>query len=562
MRRTRQRGVAALLFVAVLIGAIAWVTVSALSGSGRATAERETRTGLALQAAKQSLLAYVAKAAADTTENTPGRLPCPESLGQPGTAQEGMAAPIVGLFPTCSPVGRLPWRTLGIDQLRDGSGEPLWYAAATGTWALNTSATNLTINPGTPNTLSYNGTANAVVAVIIAPGTMMNTLSIPGSPPGACMPINQQGSRYAVPYVVANFLECGNETGSYATIVPADWGNDRTISITAAEVMNAIMGAVADRLQRQVAPALTDWRANEGNTNWGDLFIPYASPFSNPTTNAVCGSYNTTEGLMPLARAATTTCTNWTGGTVTQLLGTLGSVSCGQSGGNYQCTFTNTGSVLLDARIQARAPNVGGSFRGRISAANILISQTGLIQPPPPPTFFSLTLNNTNGDANIDFRYRPSSILAIGTVVTVSFPNLPDAALLTDTRMKWFVDNDWARHSYYVISHGVKLEPTGLSCNPPTSYDCLALNGVDLQRFILALTGPALPAQSRSCATDADSDGTMDCNERNQYVESRVTGVGGQQWLQNTIDSTFNDRLATCPATRTPAPPASVVTIC
>jgi hypothetical protein len=90
----------------------------------------------------------------------------------------------------------------------------------------------------------------------------------------------------------------------------------------------------------------------------------------------------------------------------------------------------------------------------------------------------------------------------------------------------------------------------------------LDLNGVDQQRFIVLLTGPTLATQSRSCLTDTDGDGTMDCSERNQYVESRVGGVGGQEWLQKTIDSTFNDRLATCPFQRMPAPPASTQVIC
>ncbi|MCX8003760.1 MAG: hypothetical protein N2688_02210 [Burkholderiaceae bacterium] len=45
-------------------------------------------------------------------------LPCPDN-----GAAEGVAAT------SCSPtaIGRLPWRTLGIEPLRDASGECLWY---------------------------------------------------------------------------------------------------------------------------------------------------------------------------------------------------------------------------------------------------------------------------------------------------------------------------------------------------------------------------------------------------------------------------------------------------
>lgn len=560
MSRAAQGGAAALIFVAVLIGTVAWFTIGALANTGRDTPQREARSGLALHAAKQALLAYVAKQAADPGENNPGRLPCPESLGQPGTAQEGIAAPVVGFFATCSAVGRLPWRTLGIDQLRDGSGEPLWYAVATGTWALVNSSTSLSINPSLANQLTYDGAANAVVAVIIAPGGAVNTLNMT-SPPAGCVQVSQQANRYAVPYVVASFLECGNEAGNYITIAPKDWGNDRTIAITAAEVMNAIAGAVADRLQRQVAPALADWRVNEADTNWGVQFLPYAASFSNPATNSLCGTYDVREGLMPVAKSASSTCSNWTGGTVTQMLGSLGAASCAQSGGNYQCQFTNLADTLplLRARIRARAPNVGQSFRARIAATDIVVSNGGTVSN------FSLDIDDDDGDADIDFRVQLPALVPIGTVITVTFPNLPDAALLSDARMTWFLKNDWARHTYYVVARGERLE-SGANCSSPGDSDCLDLNRLpasngnsDDKRFILALMGPALASQSRSCATDADGDGIMDCDERNQYVESRVSAATYQQ---SRIDSVFNDRLATCPFQQTPPSPASVVTIC
>jgi hypothetical protein len=558
MRRTTQSGVAALLFIAALIGGVAWLTIGALANSARGTAERETRTGLALQSGKQALLAYVAKQAATTTENTPGRLPCPESLSQPGTTSEGIAPPIVGLFPTCPSVGRLPWKTLGIDQPRDGSGEPLWYAVATGTWALVNSSTSLSINPGLANQLAYDGAPNAVVAVIIAPGTAMNTLSMT-SPPAGCTQVGQQANRYALPYVPANFLECSNATGSYLTITPTDWGNDRTLSITAAEVMAAIMGAVADRLQRQVAPALADWRATDSNTLWGNNFLAYASTFSNPASNAMCGSWNVREGLMPVAKSATSSCTNWGSGSVSLLFGLFGSSSCGQVGSNYQCQFTNLlGGLALRTRIRATAPNVGMSFRGVITAADVSVSNGGTISN------FSLTLDNSTGDVDIDFRVQ-MPLLAVNTVVTVSFPNLPDAALFADSRIAWFIDNDWARYAYYAIARGSRLQP-GASCSGSGDADCMDLNGLpaangntDDKRFVLGLWGPALASQSRSCLTDADSNGVMDCDERTQYIESRASAAS---YHQDTITSVFNDRLATCPFQQTPPAPAAVVTIC
>ena len=128
---------------------------------------------------------------------------------------------------------------------------------------------------------------NAAVALLIAPGPALNTLSDPAAPPAGCSKVNQQvGTRNTASLNPANFLECGNDTGtaSYAIPGPSEWTNDRVLAITAAEWAQAIAGSVADRLQRQVAPALEDWRLNI-SPGWGASFLPYASGFSDPTTN-------------------------------------------------------------------------------------------------------------------------------------------------------------------------------------------------------------------------------------------------------------------------------------
>lgn len=526
--RRKEHGAALLIVVAVLILGVSWYVFGAIGKVTTVRAEREGVTGRALQEGKRALLAYVTQYAARGDTADPGQMPCPEStsLANPGEASTSCSA-------TALVVGRLPWKTLGIDPLHDGEGEPLWY--------MMRGFRNPPINFGATGQITYNG--SAVVALIIAPGKPLNTLSEPGTPPAGCSQGNQHVSaRNTAPLSAANFLECGVTTGSLTSPGESRWTNDRVIAITVEEWIDAIAGAVADRLQRQVAPALIDWRSNEAITNWGELFLPYAAPFNNPATNGLCGSsYGVIEGLMPVSRAASSSCTNWTGGTVTQLAGLLDSPSCAQSGGNYQCQFRNMSIITpLTARVTARAPSVGGSFRRRISTADISNNRGGTVSN------FSLTLDSTDGEANISFEMA-FPLLAIGTVITVIFPNLPDAALLSDPRMSWFVANDWARHTYYAISHGVKLESTGLSCNPTSYNDCLMLDGVDRQRFIAVLMGRPLASQSRSCATDADADTVMDCDDRDQYLESRVAAAGGQEWLQSRIDAAFNDRLATCP---------------
>ena len=210
--RARQRGAALLVIAALLILGVAWGAFAAIKRGTVSPQEREVLTGQALLAAKQALLAYAAQYAARTDHDKPGRMPCPEALSSIGTAAEGDEA--AGCNNAAANLGRLPWRTLGIDRLDDGSGEPLWYALSPGFRGVTPTTV---INFDTPGQLMYDGTANAAVAVIIAPGRPLNTLADAATLPGWCpAKVNQYAAdRKTAPLVPANFLECGNATGSY-----------------------------------------------------------------------------------------------------------------------------------------------------------------------------------------------------------------------------------------------------------------------------------------------------------------------------------------------------------
>src|SRR4051812_6696885 len=351
--RSRQRGYFAVILLSVLVMGSAWYTVSGLKTAAMAAKGRsDARTGIALRSAKDAVLAYVAMTAATTSELYPGRLPCPEKLSRGATSAEGQSAEATDA--TCDPVGRLPWKTLGVDQIRDGYGEPLWYAVSTGTWAYSTVGNALTINPGLANQLCYDDTtcANKVVAVIIAPGLAINT-SNAGTPPSGCSAVNQGVATRNSSLAVANFLECGNAGGSYVSVGPTsfsagqgavvEWSNDRTISITAAEVMSAIAGPIADRLQRQVVPTLANWDAIElgdtgksWNSTWGIPFLPFASTFDvAPSSNDLCGNAGGTpsrEGMLPAASRTAGTCnTDWSVPTINIVGGSLTNPSCTSS---------------------------------------------------------------------------------------------------------------------------------------------------------------------------------------------------------------------------------------
>jgi len=187
----RQRGVALIVLLAllsfVLIGAL-------LSFTGKTddSIERGKLTEAALAQAKLALIDYASSvylgnipcAAPGNNCPRPGDLPCPD-LNNSGTADAVPACDATGRR-----IGRLPWRTLGLPDLRDGYGERLWYAVSAnfkyntrtacmgvaGTGCLNSDTPGtITIRDNRGNVVYDAGTAppTGVVAVVFAPGVAL-----------------------------------------------------------------------------------------------------------------------------------------------------------------------------------------------------------------------------------------------------------------------------------------------------------------------------------------------------------------------------------------------------
>jgi len=355
---------------------IAWFAVGALGKAPVGTAEREVITGKALQAGKQALLAHVAQYAARSDTAEPGQLPCPESLtlANPGQASSSCSASAVV-------VGRLPWKTLGIDELRDGQGEPLWY--------MMRGFRNAPINFGTPGQLTHNGAA--VVALIIAPGGPLNTLADPGTPPAGCSKLNQQiAARNIGPIDANNFLECGIASGVLASPGDPRWTNDRMIAITAAEWDDAIAGPVADRLQRQVAPAMETYRSTTSLGGWGQRFLPNASTIdasignSQPESNNLCGNVDIRSGMPPTATVASGLCnTNWSSWSAwgVDLGVSLIFGGCVPNPTELRCSYiVLLGGVTPSPWLVVTAPSIGYSFR-RFDSSMIVVERNGTPVP-------------------------------------------------------------------------------------------------------------------------------------------------------------------------------------
>ena len=125
--RSRQLGAAILLAVVmltvVLLGALALQ-----AGTRSLREERERLSERALAQAREALLAYASGHPINEAVG-PGYLPCPD-LDNDGWA-ESTCGSLSGDTGQQQRLGRLPWKTLGLPDLRDGHGERLWYAVST-----------------------------------------------------------------------------------------------------------------------------------------------------------------------------------------------------------------------------------------------------------------------------------------------------------------------------------------------------------------------------------------------------------------------------------------------
>jgi hypothetical protein len=477
-----------------------------------------------------------------STTAAPGQLPCPESvtLANVGEASTSCSASAVV-------VGRLPWKTLGIDQVRDGDGEPLWYAIR--------GFRAPPINFGTPGQLSVSG--SAVVAVVIAPGRVLNTASQAGTPPAGCSTLDQSAAtRNSAPLNPDHYLECGTASGNFFSPGDALWTNDRVIPITESEWADAIAGPVADRLRRQVAPAMEDFRGTTSLASWGQRFLPNASIFNssatNPPNNSLCGDNNTREGMPPTAGATSGSCnTNWTGGSVSGLGALLSSSGCAPNATELRCSFLVILGGIASPSVSISAPRIGYSFRS-FNPSDVRIEVNGgAAQSVTVQNYNSSVSSSSGGVATVSFQL-VFPLLSTADNVVVVVPHAKDA-FQADARMLWFLNNGWDRFTYYSVARAVTSDAGADVCTSSNFSDCLTVNGLpspaNNKRLVLTLMGPrALASQ------------TWPGSSVTQYLEAQNSTPSDRVYEVKSVDASFNDRIAACPYQETPW--SGSVTLC
>lgn len=277
------------LVVMVLGMAVFWM--SALGTSALKTAKQEV-TSSALARAKEALIAYAVSSEnvnGGATPARPGNFPCPDT-DAPGTAGYGDANELCA----AGTIGRLPWKTLGLPELLDDAGEPLWYAQSG-----NFRKTATVINSDSKGTLQVydrdgstllTPAGSEAVAVVFSAGAIVG---------------NQQRNSATEKTGAANYLDsaygCNNATVNGPFIAANNSGsfNDRLLVIRTRDFMPII----EKRIAKELKTILENYRADNG-------VYPYPAPFATCKSLSNCTSNtNLCRGRLP----ATALPADWNG---------------------------------------------------------------------------------------------------------------------------------------------------------------------------------------------------------------------------------------------------------
>lgn len=245
----KQNGITLIIIAVIMAIFILMLALKSLNARNIESI-RKDKTAKALVEAKNVLLGW------SVLQNRPGLLPCPEDPAQIGTVNEGTA------LSTCNfAVGRLPWKTLELEELQDGNGDRLWYAVSNNFGDNTTPINNLTIGQ-----IVVNGNPN-VVAVIFSAGVALAGQARPN-------PTN------LAPPVVSNYLDTSNNDGdaNFVNNGLAATFNDNLLTITHTELFNII----ANRILREVRGDNTHGLVNFFNAN---ASFPFADIDNNGTSD-------------------------------------------------------------------------------------------------------------------------------------------------------------------------------------------------------------------------------------------------------------------------------------
>lgn len=295
--RHSQKGMALLLLLLLGLGIGTTVFLSAWNSLNVRLAH-EQKTQAILTEAKEALIAY-ASSVYPVGNNRPGDLPCPDTNND--GKKELSCGSANGSTGQAARLGRLPWKSLGLADLRDASGERLWYAVSNN---FKENTRRLPLNSDTTGTIlvadSAGNSIPNVIAVIIAPGVPLQRLNgaviQDRSPAGENNPANYLDETATEDN--ADFTDSATN-GFVSGIVRDAQGrilvNDTMLLITYNDLM--------PQLERQVASTvlncLTSYAAYIGGIHNNQGRYPWAADMAASALNNYADSPNTLFGRIP-----------------------------------------------------------------------------------------------------------------------------------------------------------------------------------------------------------------------------------------------------------------------
>lgn len=247
----KNRGYTLILILFGLLLAAGLFSFALSSAGARLRKEKVTSDALAL--AKEALIAYAANRPLSVSGGPwPGDLPCPD------TNNDGAAEANCSTAATL--LGRLPWKTLKLPDLRDGDGERLWYVVSAN--YRNNPRVGLR-NSDTPGSLglevadgSLYGAATPrglAIAFVVAPGAVLTRQ-------GAAAPQDRT---------------CGVDAGCVATGICATVATPRCDPRNYLDNFGAVDNAVLHENPATPANAFRDGELKDASGLWiNDRFLP------------------------------------------------------------------------------------------------------------------------------------------------------------------------------------------------------------------------------------------------------------------------------------------------
>ena len=537
--RDGQRGGALLVMLVILVIGITTAFVTSLSSTAISNQRNQT-TAEALAQAKEALIGY----AVTKTDYPLGNLPCPDT-DDDGTSDAG------GSTECPQYIGRLPWKTLGLPDLRDSTGERLWYTLSRN---VRRYASVRPLNSDTAGTLNVTGTKteNNLIAIVFSPGSNVGTQSRSTTQTTFCTTTNTTilESRCA-----ANYLEGSNDDPSPGAAPNLNYQNansgidfnDQLISIS----HDQIFSTVEKRIGNEIKNILNTYYAA-----WGAF--PFAAPFADPFVSSFTGSASpaTYSGLLPVGNNIMPT---WANIPTVSFSGSGSYDYCELRSDNainsrWRCmdiaistgeTITITGTLNNVGRGLWRPHNINNvcEVRARNSSGTTVLATSVLDNVSVTGSL------NSNGSATIVFQARGKAgyatlqrielrdILDFTTDIKSYYNSSPSCPQPSTSPVipAWLFDdptdgNNWHQVAYYAVSQG--YAPGGdHTC---TTSPCLTVNGQSGgsdKQAVVVMTGGALAGQTHPQSTIA------------HYLEGENVTPVDFIYENKTRASTFNDQV-------------------